>query len=44
MKKAKLEQRIKVEEPAKDKLKKIKDYDYDYMDELGNMIGGKNFP
>jgi len=44
MKKAKLEQRIKVEESSKKQLKKVKDYDYDYIDKLGKMIGSRNFP
>ena len=46
MKKAKIEQRIKVEESSKKQLKKVKDYDYDYdyIDKLGKMIGSKNFP
>ena len=42
MKKAKLEQRIKVEESSKKQLKKVKDYDY--IDKLGKMIGSRNFP
>lgn len=44
MKKAKREQKIKVEESVKDQIKKIKDYDCDYIDELGKLIGRKNFP
>ncbi|MEK6944790.1 MAG: hypothetical protein AABW55_05075 [Thermoproteota archaeon] len=43
MKKAKREQKVKVEGSAKDQLKKVKDYDYDHIDELGKMIGGRNF-
>ena len=42
MKKAKREQKIKIEEPSKEQLKKVKDYDYDDIDELG-MIGRRNF-
>lgn len=43
MKKTKREQKIKVEESSKERLKKVKDYDYDDIDELG-MIGKRNFP
>jgi len=44
MKKAKREQRVNIEEPSKKRLKKVKDYDYDHIDELGKMIGKRNFP
>lgn len=44
MKKTKREQKIKVKETSKEQLKKVKDYDYDYIDELGKMIGKRNFP
>lgn len=41
MKKPKQEHKVdeNSEEP-----KKVKDYDYDYIDKLGRLIGKKNFP
>lgn len=42
MKKAKQEH--KVEKSSEEKPKKVKDYDYDYIDKLGNLIGKRNFP
>lgn len=49
MKKAKQEHKEKVEkysekESLEQESKKVKDYDYDYIDKLGKLIGRRNFP
>ena len=44
MKRAKQDQKAKIKESTKEELKKVKDYDYDHIDELGKMIGKRNFP